>query len=179
MNKLLPRIAVFSLLAGLTALIACEDTPTAPAQDVVEAVGTPIASIGKAKHLPTDCTVGQSVTWDGSEFVCTNSVGVGHGTIAHALFFASDVFTTPSWKASSAFNIASIARTRTAGEYRICLDPSIDLSTHDQILQVTPQTKSRLVGATFVILSGPDCLRVQISDLAGNFVNDNFFLAVF
>jgi len=35
MNKLVPRLAVFSLLAGVTALIACEQLPSEPATNVL------------------------------------------------------------------------------------------------------------------------------------------------
>lgn len=170
MKQMIPRIAVFSVLAGVTSLIACEDTPTAPEMTatVVGAAGTPMANQG-VTHLPKDCTAGQTVTWDGSDFVCAD---LGRTALAHG--FIRGKFAVPV--AEGAHNVASVVR-MVPGLYKVCLDPSIDLGAIVQTVLITPQFENRHASANW--FGSPECIQVAINDGAGNRIDGNFGLVVF
>jgi hypothetical protein len=55
MSKLVPRIGVFSLLAGVVFLIACEDTPTEPGGESLASTELLINSLPRGVELSNGC----------------------------------------------------------------------------------------------------------------------------
>ena len=118
------------VLVAAVWLYGCDKVPVEPESAVVESTtsSTPsYAKGGKPKPpvLPTDCTGGQTITWDATdgEFVCTDTGAAGAVSV---LTVAEDVDLTPLWTGEKILSCPAEYTSISSGW--ILISPNIDLA---------------------------------------------------